>query len=156
VRADDPLARMTAVERGWHWLTTKAYLPADFDDEVFENLWKFWPKELRDRAHDAGPAQRRRMAFSRYGLMERPGSDGTGPALGCVSDGQGGWVMNCLACHTGKVAGQVILGSPNSNYALATLTEEVRATKLAMGKPLSHMDKGSLTIPLGATRGTTN
>jgi mono/diheme cytochrome c family protein len=25
-----------------------------------------------------------------------------------------------------------------------------------MGKPLSHMDKGSLTIPLGATRGTTN
>jgi mono/diheme cytochrome c family protein len=156
VRADDALTRMTPAQRGWHWLTTKAYLPADFDDEVFENLWKIWPKELRDKARDADRGQRRRMAFSRYGLMERPGSDGTGPALGYVSDGQGGWVMSCLACHTGKVAGQVILGSPNSHYALATLTEEARATKLAMGKPLSHMDKGSLTIPLGATRGTTN
>src|SRR6516225_6848094 len=74
VRADDALTRMTPAQRGWHWLTTKAYLPADFDDEVFENLWKIWPKELRDKARDADRGQRRRMAFSRYGLMERPGS----------------------------------------------------------------------------------
>jgi mono/diheme cytochrome c family protein len=155
-RADDSLAQMTPAERGYHWLTTKAYLPADFDDEVFENLWKTWPLELREAAREAAPAERRRMAFSRYGLMERPESDRSGPALGYISDGHGGWVMNCLACHTGKVAGKVVLGSPNSHFALATLTEEVRATKLSMGKPLTHMDKGSLTIPLGANRGTTN
>jgi mono/diheme cytochrome c family protein len=152
---------MTAAERGYQWLTTKAYLPADFDQEVFDNLWKIWPADLRDRAREASPEERRRMAFSRYGLMERPGSDetrgdGPAPALGYVADGRGGWVMNCLACHAGKVAGRVIPGLPNSHYLLETLTEDVRLMKLTMGKPLSHMDKGSLTMPLGMTRGTTN
>src|SRR6516164_9216225 len=154
--SDDPVSRMTPAERGYHWLTTKAFLPADFDQETFDNLWKTWPAELRDKARKAGPAERRRMAFSRYGLMERPDSDGNGPALGYVPDGPAGWAMNCLACHTGKVAGRVIPGLPNSHFALETLTEEVRLVKLTMGKPLTHMDKGSLTMPLGATRGTTN
>ena len=48
--------------------------------------------------------------------------------------------MNCLACHTGKVAGRVVLGLPNSNYLLETLTEEVRLMKLKMGKPLTQLD----------------
>src|SRR5436189_1019289 len=134
----------TPAERGYHTLTTKAFLPADFDQEIFENLWKTWPAELRDKAESATPAERRRMTFSRYGLMERPGSDGTGTALGYLPDGNGGWVMNCLACHTGKVAGRVILGLPNSNFALETLTEEVRLLKLKTGKPLTHLDLGSL------------
>jgi len=155
-RADEPSAGPSAAERGYRWLTTKAFLPADFDQEVFDNLWKVWPMDLREIAARAAPEERRRMAFSRYGLVERPHSDGTGPALGYVADGNGGWVMNCLACHTGQVAGQVIFGLPNSNYLLETLTEDVRLTKLKMGKPLTHMDKGSLTMPLGTTRGTTN
>ena len=100
---------MSAAERGYQWLTTKAFLPADFDQEVFDNLWKVWPAELREKAARAAPDERRRMAFSRYGLVERPDSDGTGPALGYVADGKGGWVMNCLACHTGKVAGRLVL-----------------------------------------------
>jgi len=146
----------SAATRGYHTLTTKPFLPADFDQEVFDNLWKTWPAELRARAEVATPAERRRMAFSRYGLMERPGSDGTGTALGYLPDGNGGWVMNCLACHTGKVAGRVILGVPNSHFALETLTEEVRQLKLQMGKPLTHLDLGSLKMPLGGSRGTTN
>jgi hypothetical protein len=95
----------TPAERGYRTLTTKAFLPADFDQEIFDNLWKTWPVELRDEAASATSAERRRMTFSRYGLMERPGSDGTGTALGYLPDGKGGWVMNCLACHAGKVAG---------------------------------------------------
>ncbi|RPI83690.1 MAG: hypothetical protein EHM42_08190, partial [Planctomycetaceae bacterium] len=77
----------TAAERGWKWLTTKPYLPADFDNEVFGQLWTVWPEPLRAKAAAAGAAERRRLAFERYGLVERPGSDGTGPALGYVSDG---------------------------------------------------------------------
>jgi mono/diheme cytochrome c family protein len=146
----------TPAERGYHTLTTKAFLPADFDQEIFDNLWKTWPAELRDEAERAAPAERRRMTFSRYGLMERPGSDGTGTALGYLPDGKGGWVMNCLACHAGKVAGRVIPGLPNSHFALETLTEEVRQLKLKMGKPLTHLDLGSLKMPLGKSRGTTN
>lgn len=145
-----------AAERGYRWLTTKAYLPPDFDQEVFDALWRQWPEPLRSEAKAATPAERRKLAFARYGMVERPGSDGTGPALGYVDNGHGGWVMNCLTCHSGQVAGQAIPGLPNANLALATLTEDVRATKLLMGKKLSHLDLGSVTIPLGGTRGTTN
>lgn len=159
-QAADPLPQSldseSAAERGYRWLTTKPYLPADFDQEVFDSLWKVWPLELREKARQASPEERRRMTFARYGLVERPAGDDAPTALGYVSDGRSGWGMNCLACHTGKVAGQMILGAPNSLYALETLTEEVRLTKLRMLKPLTHMDLGSLKMPLGSTRGTTN
>src|SRR5690606_32041677 len=47
-------------------------------------------------------------------------------------------------------------GAPNSDFALQTLTADIRRTKLSLGKPLSHMDVGSLVMPLGGSRGTTN
>jgi mono/diheme cytochrome c family protein len=152
----EPSRSESAAERGYRRLTATAYLPADFDQDVFDNLWKVWPAELREQARQAGPEERRRMNFSRYGLMDRPAGDDSPTALGYVSDGKSGWVMNCLACHTGKVAGRVIPGAPNSHFSLETLTEEVRLTKLQMLKPLTHMDLGSLKMPLGTTRGTTN
>lgn len=145
-----------AVHPGYRILRTKAYLPPDFDDTVFDELWKQWPPELRDRAAAATSTQRREMLFNEYGLMPSPDAFGNGKALGYVDGGRGGWVMNCLTCHAGKVAGQVILGLPNSHLALQTLVEDVRATKIQMQKPLSHMDLGSLAMPLGTTNGTTN
>jgi mono/diheme cytochrome c family protein len=145
----------TAVERGFRLLTTKAYLPADFDQEVFDELWKTWEEPLRTQAERADLGERRRLAFARYGLTEAPGRSGGGP-LQYVDDGAGGWCMNCLACHGGKVAGRVIPGLPNSLYALQTLTEEVRATKLRLKKQLTHMDMGSIVVPLGGSIGTTN
>jgi mono/diheme cytochrome c family protein len=148
-------AAETAADRGYRWLTTRAYLPPDFDQEVFDELWKTWEEPLRSRAADAAPEERRKMAFSRYGLTEAPGRPRQ-TALQYVDDGQGGWVMNCFACHGGKVAGRAIPGAPNSLYALQTLTDDVRATKLRLGKPLAHMDLGGAAIPLGTTIGTTN
>ena len=156
VAADELPSKLTPAQRGYRLLTTKAYLPPDFDDEIFESLWQVWPADLRDKAKSATPAERRKMAFSRYGLIERPGSDGAGSALGYVSDGKGGWSMNCLTCHSGKVAGESILGAPNSNFALETLVDEVRQRKLQLGRPLAHLDRGGLAMPLGTTRGTTN
>lgn len=147
--------RETPAERGFRLLTTKSYLPADFDQQVFEELWKQWEEPLRSQAEKATLAERRKMAFARYGLTENPEKP-DGVALQYVDDGRGGWSMNCLACHSGKVAGQVVFGVPNSLYALQTLTEDVRATKLRMGKALGHMDRGSLLYPLGGSIGTTN
>jgi mono/diheme cytochrome c family protein len=149
-------AFVPSAERGYELLTHKAFLPPDFDQQVFDELWRLWPAALREQARNATPAERRKMAFSRYGLIESPDHPGEGTALGYLSDGQGGWVMNCLACHGGKVAGRVIPGLPNSHFALQTLTEEVRLTKLAQAKKLSHMDLGMIKIPLGSTDGTTN
>lgn len=78
------------------------------------------------------------------------------PPLQYVVQEDGSYVMNCFACHGGKVNGVVYPGAPNNRYALQTLTEEVRLLKLQMGKPLSHMDLGSAFLPLGSTRGASN
>lgn len=142
--------------RGYAFLTRTPLLPPDFDNDVFNELWTVWPKPLREEARAASPAERRRMAFERYGLVESPDHPETGPALGYVDGGNGRWVMNCLACHSGTVAGQPVMGVPNSLFAMQTLTEEVRMVKLRLGKPLSHLDLGSLRIPLGQNIGTTN
>jgi len=146
----------SAAERGWKHLRTRPYLPPDFDQSVFENLWRRWPESLRNEARDASPEKRREMTFSYYGLMEDPDRPGEGPPLGYVDTGDGNRVMNCLACHAGKVAGQVIPGLPNSHFALQSLTEDVRITKLTMLKKLGHLDLASLKLPLGTTHGTTN
>jgi mono/diheme cytochrome c family protein len=149
------LAAETPVERGYRLLTTKAYLPPDFDQEVFDQLWQCWEEPLRSQAASATPERRRQMAFARYGINPSPDRD-TPVAWQYVDDGRGGWVMNCLACHGGTVAGRAIAGLPNSLYDLQTLTEDVRITKLRIKKPLSHMDRGSLGIPLSGSIGTTN
>ena len=156
VKAGTPTSALTPAERGFQFLTTKPYLPADFDQETFDRLWERWPAPEKEKAQRATPAERRRMTMAYYGLMPRPDRPNAGPALGYVDDGKQGWVMNCLACHTGKVAGRVVLGVGNSNYALQTLTEDVRLTKLQTRKGLAHLDLASLQLPLGGSDGTTN
>jgi len=146
----------TAAQRGWRYLTTKPYVPADFTEALFNDLWTVWPEALKQQAADATPAERRRMAFDRYGLLERPGSEGSGPPLGYTADGQGGWAMNCLACHTGSVEGQLVLGSGNSLFNLETLTDDIRLAKKTRGLAPRHMEFGRSRMPLGTTRGTTN
>lgn len=142
---------------GYQNLRTHEYLKPDFDDEVFEKLWTVWPEPDRSKAAQADSADRRRMTFSYYGLIEDPeDTTGTKPALGYVSDHKGNWVMNCLTCHGGKVAGQVIPGLANSHICLQSLTEDVRAVKTNLGKPWAHMDLATLQMPLNMTSGTTN
>jgi mono/diheme cytochrome c family protein len=140
--------------RGWEHLLGRAYLPPDFDQEVFDELWTTWEEPLRSRAERADPAERRRLAMDRYGLVPHP--DDPTRSLQYVVDAEGRWTMSCLACHQGQVRGQPIPGVPNSTYALETLTEEVRAVKIRQRKPLGHMDLGSMFLPLGTTVGTTN
>lgn len=144
-----------AAMRGYRLLTEKAYLPADFDQETFDAVWEVWPEPLRSQAAAATADQRRQLAFERYGLTTRPG-DPSGKPLQYVVDESGNWTMNCFACHGGSVGSNVIPGAPNAHLALETLTDEIRQTKLRLGKPLSRMDLGSLVIPLGTTDGTTN
>lgn len=145
---------LTAAERGYRFLTQKAYLPSDFDQETVDSLWKVWPKELKAKAEKASPDERREMAFSRYGLTGRP-EDPTKP-LQYVVDEKGNWTMNCFSCHGGKILGETKPGLPNSHFALETLTADMRKTKVLLRKPMSRMDMGSLVVPLGRTNGTTN
>jgi hypothetical protein len=141
--------------RGYRLLTEKPYLPPDFDQETFDAVWEVWPEPLRSQAASASADERRQLAFERYGLTTRPG-DASGVPLQYVVDADGNWTMNCFACHGGSVRSVVIPGAPNAFLALETLTDEIRQTKLRLGKSLSRMDLGSLVIPLGSTVGTTN
>ena len=136
--------------RGYELLTTKPYLPPDFDQQTFDVLWRVWEEPLRSQAEEATPEERRAMAFSRYGLTSAPG-DPSGKPQQYIVDERGNWTMNCLACHQGKVAGVVVPGLPNSLLALQTLTDDVRMTKLRTGKLLTRMDLGSAIVPLGTT-----
>jgi mono/diheme cytochrome c family protein len=149
-----PCAVGADAARGREHLLHRAYLPADFDQQVFDELWTTWPEPLRSRAEAAGVEERRRMAMERYGLTPHP--DDPSRSLQYVVDREGRWTMSCLACHQGQVGGRAIPGVPNTSYALETLTEEVRLVKVRQRKPFGHMDMGSLLLPLGTTNGTTN
>lgn len=141
--------------QGLELLLNKAYLPPAFDQEAFDEAWRSWEEPLRSQAERATPAERRRLAYQRYGLIERP-NDLRHRPLQYVVDEAGQWTMNCLACHQGSVARQVIPGAPNSQFALETMTHEIRAAKLRLGKKLTDLDIGSMMMPLGTTVGTTN
>jgi len=145
----------SAPHPGYRFLTEKSYLPPDFDQATFDEVWKVWPGPLRDTAAKASSEERRQMAFERHGLSERRG-DESGKPLQYVVDDRGNWSMNCLACHGGKLLDQSVPGMPNTHYALETLTAEIRLTKLKTGRKLSRMDVGSLFMPLGGSNGTTN
>ncbi len=151
--ADDPSTGFNGA--GYKLLTSKAFLPPDFDQQTFDNLWTVWEEPLRSQAEQANSQQRREMAFSRYGLTCAPG-DNSGKPQQYLVDKAGNWTMTCLACHQGKVAGVSVPGLPNSLFALQSLSDDVRSVKLRMRKQLTRMDLGSAIIPLGTTNGTTN
>ncbi len=154
--ASDPaVLANSAAERGYRFLTDTALIPADFHGSTFDEVWRVWPQPLRSKAAMVSSAERRAMAFERYGLTTRPGDD-SGKPLQYVVTADGGWSMNCFACHGGTVYGTPLPGAPNNRFALQSLTEETFQTKLRQGKPPSRMDLGAIAIPLGTTNGTTN
>jgi hypothetical protein len=145
----------TAAARGLKLLRSVPYAPADFQVAIFDRLWEIWPEDLKQKAANASPSERRRTAYSRYGLVADP-DNADGPPLGAVDDGHGGWVMNCLACHQGKVAGRMIWGVGNSHFAFQTLTQDILKARRAAGEKLSAGEAMGPLIPLGLSNGTTN
>lgn len=143
-------------ERGFHLLMSKPFLPADFDDKTFEELWTVWPVKDRNAVKNITADKRRAAIFKRYGLTPDPKTGTAELPLGYLRNKAGGWVMNCLACHAGEVAGQIIPGLGNSRFALHSLVEDVRKVKFKQFKAPAHMDVASMKMPLGTTHGTTN
>lgn len=152
--ADEP--EVPSPERGWELLRGRAYLPADFDQADYDNLWTMWSAGERNEA--AGmPLDERRKAIARhYGLVVDPDAPaGEFRLLGYVSTPQG-FAMNCLACHGAMLEGRAFAGLGNNRTALQSLTEDVRLVKLLKLKSLGHLDKAIIKLPLNTTNGTTN
>jgi mono/diheme cytochrome c family protein len=137
---------------GYRHLTESVYLPPDFDEEVL--------KEIDTQPHDMPFVDvsltegTRESTWLSFGLSPRP--DDASKPLQYVVTPNGKYVMNCFACHGGSVYGAVYPGTPNNLYALESLTETVRSVKIRQGKPLAHMDVGSMFMPLGTSNGTSN
>lgn len=158
VAKDEPArAKAPSAAQGYEYMLERAYLPVQIDTKTFDLLWTSWPDDLRAKAEAATPAERRRMAFERYGLTTRPGDD-SGKPLQYVVDENGHWSPNCMLCHTGQIDGQIIPGLPNAHLALQTLAEDALATKKAKKLPFTQWDfnTGLKLLPLGDTTGTTN
>jgi len=141
---------------GWKALKTRPFLPPDFDQAVFDQLHLNWPPAEQDAAAALPLEERRRVIADHYGLTLNPwAKDGEFDLLGYVRT-ESGWVMNCLACHGGELNGTPYPGLGNNRYALQTLTEDVRRTKLLSLKRPSHLDMAILKLPLSTTNGTSN
>ena len=149
-------AESIARHPGYVLLTTKAYQRADLSRAAFDMLWDVWPTAEREKAATLSDDERHRMALARYGLVDSPES-GRDVPLGVV-EREGGWAMNCLGCHGGKVAGRVIPGLGNSHYALQSLTDDAyEARRRATGQN-SRLAAAALALspPMSRSNGTTN
>jgi hypothetical protein len=145
-----------AAERGYRFITEKAYVPSGFDQATFDRLWTVWGEPARSCAEKASPEERRRLAFERYGLTVRPDSPASGKPLQYVVDEKGAWSISCFACHAGQVGGKVVPGLGNAHLALQTLVDDV-ATLSAAEKRVPDFGAAMLrAVPFGETHGTTN
>ncbi len=151
------MASMSASARnGYRHLTESVYLPADLDEEVAKELERGTQASFNEAHADARLSPRSAL-LARYGLTPRPGDSVDHPKpLQYVVDSQSRWAMNCFACHGGSVYGTTWPGAPNNTYELQTFVEDIRDAKIKLGKPLGHMEIGSVFMPLGTNTGTTN
>lgn len=147
-------SNQSIAEDGLNIILNRTFLPTDFDQETFDQIWKVWPKELREKAAAATAEVRREMAYSRYGLTFR--NDGSQKPLQYVINDKGGWSLNCFACHGGKLDGKSYPGLPNTRIALESIYQDMKLLKPLIGKSLSEMDLGSALIPMGTSVGTSN
>lgn len=124
-----------------------------------DRLWTVWEAEEKAKAEQADPAERRRMAFERYGWAQRPGDSEPNLPLDYTEDGRGNLVTNCFSCHGGKVAGVTIPGAGNTHVDLTTLSTDLARLRAAdAGRdPAAVKDTmGPFQTPLNFHRGVTN
>ncbi|HVS64034.1 MAG TPA: cytochrome c [Thermoanaerobaculia bacterium] len=124
--------------------------------DQLDRLWAVWPDDERARAGALDRDGRRRMAFERYGWIEREGSTEPLP-FGYVA-AEGNLYPNCLSCHGGRVAGRIVPGLANGFQDLMTLVEDLAALRaLESGRdPEAARGSATLGFPLNFTRGLTN
>ena len=150
----DETAKNKSIATGRDLILNYRFLPRDFHQATFDDVWQDWPEPLKSQAAKSTPKQRRSMAFERYGFTPR--TDAPTKSMQFSVDNEGWWTMNCFCCHGGTVEGKMIEGLPNVQIALETLYRDLRRTKLRRGEPYSQMDFGSMAVPMGTSNGTTN
>jgi hypothetical protein len=103
-RIKEPPEGLSLPQRGYWILLNKPLGVITLTATEYDNLWKVWPEPLRTRAEKATRRGRRALALTRYGFQESPERPAGAIPQQFTSDDKGGLVINCLACHGGKVS----------------------------------------------------
>ncbi len=110
----------TPAERGRQIVMHQSLNPAIWSHGAYDNLWKQWGVAEKPANYDLAVKQR-------YGLFTAP-FDNHGLPMGLMQGKRllgTGVVNNCLLCHGGAVAGQIIVGLGNSTLDLQGLFEDL-------------------------------
>ncbi len=122
----NPIADMSAAERGHYNLTHNPYGMMLLTDKMLEKLPTVWEKEWQDKITANDLESIRRVAFERYGFSEATWDNRGGPMQMVVNE-RGMWVQNCMLCHGGRVpiSGQSMIGMPNTELDMQTLYDDI-------------------------------
>ncbi|HEV3080770.1 MAG TPA: hypothetical protein VGY66_13360 [Gemmataceae bacterium] len=116
-------AEKSSAERGRDIMFHKALTPSVWTLKSLDELWKVWGLSSR-------PEYYPQALRERYGLQTAPFDNGGRP-LGLLEAPRfplgKGIINNCLLCHAGSVAGQTIIGAPNSTLDLQSFFEDLTA-----------------------------
>lgn len=148
-------AEETPAERGYRLLLTLPLVPPTLTEAEYFDLWQAWPEPQRAEAAAASPEARRHLLLARYGFQETPDREGPIPQQ-FTPDGRGNLAENCLSCHGGPVAGEVVRGLGNSLIDLATFYEDVAALRAQRDIAPPVWPEGVPPVPESSVRGPNN
>jgi mono/diheme cytochrome c family protein len=152
----EPPKGLSLAEKGYWILLNKPLGEVMLTEAEYDDLWKVWPEPLRARAEKATPRERRALALVRYGFQDSPDRPAGAIPQQFTSDGRGGLVQNCLACHGGKVAGKVVRGLGNSHLNAATLEEDMAKLFRETNRKSPEYPKKMPALATAAVRGVNN
>lgn len=107
-------------ERGRVWFEEQTLARGIVPRTAIQYLWLVW--DGRQRSGEAFWSEFR----SRYGFVEAPFDNG-GLPLGIRDGGSGLLAFDCLSCHAGEVAGQVVIGAANTRVDFQSLYDDLVA-----------------------------
>jgi hypothetical protein len=114
-----------AVERGKKALLTRAFSPAPWTPDAYDQAWKYWEPRPPTQAADYAGA-----FMDHYGLHPAPFENhglpmglrwGSRPLVGK------GITSDCLMCHAGSVGGKSYVGLGNASLDVQAVFEELSA-----------------------------
>ncbi len=129
--------KQTAIERGRDLVRgTPPLNPALWTMRAYENAWKKWGLKQK-------PADYDRLFRERYGLVEAPYDNhglpmGLSVSMGLLGKGV---VNDCMLCHSGRIAGQTIVGLANTSVDVQGLFSDLFASDgfIRIPEVASHM-----------------
>lgn len=113
---------LEAIARGKKALESRAFNPAPWTVDAYENAWRHWQPKL-----EKAPANYDQAFRAYYGLHAAPYENGRYP-MGLRPGPQGnGLALDCMLCHGGSLLGKSYIGMGNATLDLQALFEDMNA-----------------------------